>query len=59
MKLNKKKIKNLSSGMKLIPNEVTPLIAGGGFCANKQKSIYEKNELKINTNIKTFFYVRY
>lgn len=45
--------------MKLIPNEVTPLIAGGGFCANKQKSIYEKNELKINTNIKTFFYVRY
>ncbi|WMS90813.1 hypothetical protein [Pseudoalteromonas sp. HL-AS1] len=59
MKLNKKKIKKLSSGMKLIPNEITPLIAGGGHCVKKQKSIDENNNLKIDKNIKTFFYVTY
>ncbi len=59
MKLNKKKIKKLSSGMKLIPNEITPLIAGGGYCVKKQKSIDENNNLKIDKNIKTFFYVTY
>ena len=52
MKPNKKKIKKLSSGMKLIPNEITPLIAGGGHCVKKQKSIDENN-------IKTFFYFTY
>ena len=34
--------------MKLIPNEITPLIAGGGHCVKKQKSIDENNNLKID-----------
>lgn len=59
MKLNKKKIKNLSSGMRLIPDEATPLIAGGGYCVNKQQSIDGNNNLKIDKNTKTFFYVTY
>ena len=59
MKLNKKKIKKVSSGMKLIPNEITPLIVGGGYYVKKQKSINENNNSKIDTNIKTFFCVTY
>lgn len=55
MKLNKKNIKSLSSGMQLVPSELTPLIVGGAMKEGRHRSLHATYNLQVNlSNQKNF-----
>ncbi|ASM51600.1 hypothetical protein PESP_a3855 [Pseudoalteromonas espejiana DSM 9414] len=57
MKLNKKNIKSLSSGMQLVPNELTPLIVGGAMKEGRHRSLNETYNLQVNLSYQKTLWV--
>jgi hypothetical protein len=55
MKLHKKNIKSLSSGMQLVPNEITPLIVGGAINEGHHRSLYERYNLQVDLSYQKIF----
>lgn len=55
MKLHKKNIKSLSSGMQLVPNEITPLIVGGAINEGHHRSLHERYNLQVDLGYQKIF----